>query len=155
MKLPVNHPDIAAVGARALHSAALAHARLDHAKLRRGSALEIDFFSRFRTAHTTAGLGRFRMQTEVLARGAGPSDWRLDGTAVLVAELWAFNWTKQALFLEVMEHHPLGKADLHGRERRTAAGWTLPGTPFLVSMFGPVRVRQSSGRGASKVVFSL
>lgn len=67
------------------------------------------FFSCFHGAHSTGGLGRFNMQVKAQVRSSSPSDWRLNGTAELVPELW----------------------NLNGRERRTSMGWTIPGEPFM------------------------
>lgn len=112
-------------------------------------------FSCFHGAHSTAGLGHFTMTAIVHVSGTSPSDWRLDGTAVMKPNDWDFDWTIGALVNEVITHHPLDGTDLHGRERRTAMGWTMPGKPFPVSMSLPVRVQERSSQGVSKVLFSL
>jgi hypothetical protein len=112
-------------------------------------------FSCFHGAHSTAGLGRFRMDAVVEVRGASPSDWQLDGSALMVPESWDFNWAWSSLSDELLMHHPADKSDLHGRERRTALGSMIPGKAYMVAMSAPVRVQESSGRGVSKAVFSL
>lgn len=112
-------------------------------------------FSCFHGAHSTAGLGRFRMKAVVHVHGATPSDWHVDGTAKMEPNIWDFDWTWSALYDELARHHPLDGNDLSGRERRTALGSRIPGKPFSVSMSLPVRVQEFSGQGMSKAVFSL
>jgi hypothetical protein len=100
----------------------------------------------FHGAHSTGGLGRMKLMVEAEVTGSSLADWRLEGTAILKAEKWDFNWEPSDLWDELAEGGvSFDRTDLRGRERRTFLGSRIPGRPFFVAMTGPVKIYQLAG----------
>lgn len=104
-------------------------------------------FGAFHGAHSTGGLGRFKMAAYVTVEGTGWADWKISGRARPRPDRWDFDWTFYNLGREIwdggLEQYD---DDLRGRERRTALGSAIPGHPFYVNMTGWLKIEQSAGQ---------
>lgn len=100
-------------------------------------------FGVFDRGSRTAGLGYFLMEADVSCSCMAPNKWEVQCQATTRGDYWDFNWTLEALALDLaMNGVAFDASDEKGRERRTFLGSALPGKPFWIKVTGPVNVME-------------